>query len=64
MADRTYDGLIPEDSVNVFGTEATPVANWVHSNAYHEYPQINHTNLIEDQAIAQIIIEWATQLPP
>jgi hypothetical protein len=53
------DGLIAEVSVDMCPhLFIDPPAEYKHYNSYPEYPIVNHSNLINNQALADEIVEW------
>src|SRR5207248_11485227 len=59
MGTRTNDGLVAEESVNMY-SEILPagVTSYHPCNDYFDYTNTNHTGLVEDQGLALTILAW------
>ena len=56
IGDRSNDGLVAEDSVNISAHSIGE--RYRHLSSYADHPDLNHTNLIENQFIAGRIVNW------
>lgn len=64
MRKEANDGLVQEKSVDLTGlVYSKGSANYSHNNSYPEYPNINHSNLKENQSIALRVVSWLNSLP-
>lgn len=64
MRREANDGLVQEKSVDLTAlVYPKGSANYSHNNSYPEYPNINHSNLKENQSIALKVVSWLNSLP-
>lgn len=56
------DGLVLEKSVDLSSIiPGLPSQHYLHFNSYPDYSDINHTYLIHNQALALVMVDWATR---
>jgi pimeloyl-ACP methyl ester carboxylesterase len=53
------DGLVAEKSVDMYGAVfKRAVTQYAHYNRYTEYPNINHSNLVENTGLMRHVFNW------
>lgn len=57
IGEKPNDGLVGESSADVTRVVRTPQTA-IHRNNYAAYAQLNHTHLVRNQAIANMIVSW------
>ena len=62
IGNRSNDGLIAEESVDLNNFPPPFPSGCTHLNTYPDFSRINHTNLIKNQTIALELIKWIIQI--
>jgi pimeloyl-ACP methyl ester carboxylesterase len=58
IGENPNDGLVEESSADITKVIGNPNGLMQHNNTYTDYLRINHTHLVHNQGVANVVVRW------